>query len=313
MINLPDGKNVMSTHVCDNGIPGLPTVLMGNIVLSLAIASLIGIFPLCMAGCKAVFDNNKWDMMFDGAVILTGYKDLSTDLWTLPILTKMCTALEPTVLPQPSPCLVCAPNLLINASNVHPDVALATFTHSVRTRANAIKFAHQSLCNPQILTLSMLSTRGSSKGAQIWWKLWSSSTSIPAQQWQEAAWKDPTMASVAPDTINQKIPQYNLHWWPRFCPWSYLFSMQSLCTQALRMACNWDPTSLRTTATTWLQICFVLEHSKTKIAALSTMTSRGHSLSCHSMEAYVFCPLPPWIKCHPHDTHCWVGQHQHNL
>ncbi len=31
-INLPDGKKVMSTHVCDINILGLPTVLMGHIV-----------------------------------------------------------------------------------------------------------------------------------------------------------------------------------------------------------------------------------------------------------------------------------------
>ncbi len=36
---------------------------------------------------------------------------------------------------------------------IHPGVDLATFTHSVRTRANGVKFAHQSLCNPKISTL----------------------------------------------------------------------------------------------------------------------------------------------------------------
>jgi hypothetical protein len=35
----------------------------------------------------------------------------------------------------------------------HPGVTLAAFTHLVRTRANRVKFAHQSLCNPKILTL----------------------------------------------------------------------------------------------------------------------------------------------------------------
>ncbi len=31
-INLPDGKVVESTHVCDMVIPGLPTVLVGHIL-----------------------------------------------------------------------------------------------------------------------------------------------------------------------------------------------------------------------------------------------------------------------------------------
>jgi hypothetical protein len=61
-INLPDGKKVMSPHMCDIQIPGLLTVLVGHIVLSLSIESLIGICPLCKTGCKVVFDNNKFDL-----------------------------------------------------------------------------------------------------------------------------------------------------------------------------------------------------------------------------------------------------------
>jgi hypothetical protein len=53
-INLPDGKQIRSTHVCDIQIPGLPTMLLGHIVSSLSIASLIGIRPLCQAGCKVI-------------------------------------------------------------------------------------------------------------------------------------------------------------------------------------------------------------------------------------------------------------------
>jgi hypothetical protein len=100
-INLPDGKQIQSTHMCDIQIPGLPTVLTGHIVPSLSIASLIGIRLLCKAGCKAIFDNKKCGMMFNGVVILRGFKDPSTDLWTLglPIPTKVCTAPGPTVLP----------------------------------------------------------------------------------------------------------------------------------------------------------------------------------------------------------------------
>jgi hypothetical protein len=102
-INLPNGKQVQSTHVCDIRIPGLPTVLTGHIVPSLCIASLIGIRPLCKAGCKVIFDNKKCNVVFDGVVILHGFKEPSTDLWTLPIPTKVCTAPGPTVPPQPGP------------------------------------------------------------------------------------------------------------------------------------------------------------------------------------------------------------------
>jgi hypothetical protein len=71
-INLPDGNKVMSTHVCNIHIPILPTVLTGHIVPSLTNVSLIGIRPLCKAGCKVVFDNDKCKVMYNPNIILTG-------------------------------------------------------------------------------------------------------------------------------------------------------------------------------------------------------------------------------------------------
>ena len=68
-INLPDGKKICSTHVCDINIPGLPTVLTGHIVPLLTIASLIGIRPLCKAGCTVTFDNEKCDVKHNGRTI----------------------------------------------------------------------------------------------------------------------------------------------------------------------------------------------------------------------------------------------------
>ncbi len=64
----------MSTHVCNIHIPGLPTVLTGHIVQSLTTVSLIGIHPLCKAGCKIVIDDNKCEVMCNDNIISTGYK-----------------------------------------------------------------------------------------------------------------------------------------------------------------------------------------------------------------------------------------------
>jgi hypothetical protein len=166
-INLPDGKRIKSLHVCDIQIKGLPTTLVGHIVPSLTVASLIGIQPLCKAGCTVVFDDKKCDVVYDGRVILRGYIDPSTDLWTLPIPKTVCAAPGPTVLPQSGPCIDCAPHLPVlhpEASNYHPTIAVASFTHSVQTRANAVKFAHQSLCNPKISTLLKAVQKGFLKG-----------------------------------------------------------------------------------------------------------------------------------------------------
>jgi hypothetical protein len=61
-------------NICDINIPGLPTVLMGHIVPSLTITSLIDVCPLCKVGCKVVFYSKKCDVTFDSKVIYMGTK-----------------------------------------------------------------------------------------------------------------------------------------------------------------------------------------------------------------------------------------------
>ena len=85
-INLPDGRQVQLTHICDIAIPGLPTTLTGHIVPDLTVASLFGIRVLCKAGCKVVFNRDKCKVYYKDVIILRGSKDPSTDLWTLPIV-----------------------------------------------------------------------------------------------------------------------------------------------------------------------------------------------------------------------------------
>ena len=175
-INLPDGKKVLSTHTCDIRIPGLPTVLTGHIVPGIKMASLFGIRVLCNAGCTVTFDAAKCVVKYNTKVILRGYKDPSTDLWTLPLTPtqvcttqgtpvrvphvelqaapsrKSCVSLDaslmmydpPTVaaLSRPGPCIGRAPH-----------IDFAGFSYARTTKANAVKFAHQGICNPPISSL----------------------------------------------------------------------------------------------------------------------------------------------------------------
>jgi hypothetical protein len=161
IINLPDGRKVKLTHECNINIPGLPCTLTGHIVPTLAVASLISIRLLCKAGGKVIFDNKKCEVVYKEKVVLRGFKDASTDLWTLPIPIK---GMQTTpghvpkgtnyILPRPGPCEGCAPHPPTEATEVASEVVnMATFTHSVKTHANKVKFAHQSLCNPKISTL----------------------------------------------------------------------------------------------------------------------------------------------------------------
>jgi hypothetical protein len=85
-INLPEGKQVRSTHVWDIAIPGLPIISTGQIVPDVALALLIGICLLSKTGCCVIFNNHKCEVECNGNVVLRGYKDPSTNLWTLPIM-----------------------------------------------------------------------------------------------------------------------------------------------------------------------------------------------------------------------------------
>ena len=71
--------------MCDYEIPGLPMSIEAHIVPDLTVASLIGICILCKAGCIVIFTDKACYVIYGGKVILTGYKDPSTDLWILSI------------------------------------------------------------------------------------------------------------------------------------------------------------------------------------------------------------------------------------
>jgi hypothetical protein len=90
-INLPDGRQIKSTHICDIDIPGLPTTLTGHIVPNLAIDSLFGIRVLCKAGCKVVFDDEN----------VTYYIKTSSSYVVIKIRPQTC-GLSPLFRPQQS-------------------------------------------------------------------------------------------------------------------------------------------------------------------------------------------------------------------
>jgi hypothetical protein len=157
-------------HICDLKVPGLPYVLKGHIVPNLTVVSLIGIHILCKVGCIVVFTYAACYMMYNGEVILTGHKDPSTDLWILPIIPdaiknqeNLQTFQGATPL-QAGPCMTRAPQCPVSLPKTPPAMEVATFTHSVQTRANAIKISHQALCNPKILSLLKAMQKGFLKG-----------------------------------------------------------------------------------------------------------------------------------------------------
>ncbi len=154
-VTLPDGRRIHSTRVCDIRIPGLPSILTGHIMPEMTTALLFGIRILCKAGCKVTFDNDKCQVFYNDAIILTGYKDPISDLWTLPILTgkTIRTSLGAPHQPPLGPCMSDAPT----------DVA--NFSYHRTTTENNIKLMHQSLGSPPKRSLLTAIRRGFLCGA----------------------------------------------------------------------------------------------------------------------------------------------------
>jgi hypothetical protein len=184
-VTLANGCWVLSTHMCDIVIPGLPTTLVGHIIPELSIASLFGIRVLTEAGCMVKFDNKKCVIKYNGKTILVGMKDPTTDLWTLliispagkathlndeaeqdPFVTLREEFLEATskasfsntsmlAIPVCASAQACTSRGKATKSlKINPPLnQVGFFTHIIRTKANSIKFAHQSLCSPRISTL----------------------------------------------------------------------------------------------------------------------------------------------------------------
>jgi hypothetical protein len=124
-INLPDGSKVKLTHMCSITIPGLPTILTGHIVPTFTIALLIGIRVLCSkAGCSVLFTKLKCDVIYKKQVILRGFKEPATNLWTLPINSMMVNSKRKVGKPHKKP---------IAVDNFERIGDLATFTRSIRT------------------------------------------------------------------------------------------------------------------------------------------------------------------------------------
>ncbi len=151
-----DGWQVVSTHMCIIHIDGFPFVLMGHIIPDLSIALLFGIRLLMEVGSNVTFDKHKCPMQYIGKIILSGDKDPSTDLWTLPLgSVDMTTHRVNDTIPSAAP---------VHAkAHAHLPTPIACFT-TVRTKANSVRFAHQSLCSPCILTLLKAIRRGQLKG-----------------------------------------------------------------------------------------------------------------------------------------------------
>jgi hypothetical protein len=142
--------------MCDIVIEGLPSILMGYIIPDLSIASLFGIRVLTESGCEITFTTTECIVRYNNKIILRGAKDPVTDFWTLPLGTASMTSQPPSRLPSAALC--------VTDAHTHSPLQIAFFTHTVRTKANSIRFAHQLLYSPTIPTLLKAIKKGYVRG-----------------------------------------------------------------------------------------------------------------------------------------------------
>ncbi len=156
-VSLTDSCQVMLTHMCDIHIDGLSIDLTGHITPDLSIALLFGIQVKTEAGCEVTFTQQECIICYNDRIILRGKKDPPTDLWTLPLGSQGMTS-------QHAQCILPLVALIVAGAHAHPAVQIAFFMHTMHAKANCIRFAHQLLCSPRILTLLKAINRGFLKG-----------------------------------------------------------------------------------------------------------------------------------------------------
>ncbi len=146
---------MVTMHICNITIPGLPMVLTGHIMPDMTTTSLFRIRFFCKAGCQVLFNNDTCQVIYEGNVILTGYKDPISDVWMLPVLpiASTRTALDALHQSPLNPCLSDAPH------------ETANFSYHCTMKENNMKYMHQSLCIPPKSSLLVAIRQGFLRGA----------------------------------------------------------------------------------------------------------------------------------------------------
>ena len=162
-----------STHTAELPIQALPPAARHVDVFPSMDKSLIGVGPLCDAGCKVVFDTTKCTITCpnEETIHCPRHED---GLWTLPIHTveQACTAIKAHC-NQPDSTLDTASNLTQDDNESPPlaidaDTQLAmvktalAVTHHTNssTPGQMVAFAHAALFSPPLSTLEMAMKKG---------------------------------------------------------------------------------------------------------------------------------------------------------
>ena len=104
-------------------------------------SSLISTRKFCAAGAKVVFDEKECRVYYNNALVLTGTKDRTTDLWKLPIN------------PPTKPCKSSLPHMDLHLQPQQQVQHGAFNVYTIPHKRNQVKYMHQTFLNAPIATL----------------------------------------------------------------------------------------------------------------------------------------------------------------
>jgi hypothetical protein len=113
-------------------------------------------------GYTVTFNIDKSDIKYNCTEIPRRENDARTNLWTLPLGNGMTqtTARHDSVMPVLACPNMASAHTCLSMQDSTKESPTAFFTHATRSKANSIKYAHQSLCSPRISTLPKAICRG---------------------------------------------------------------------------------------------------------------------------------------------------------
>ena len=159
-ITLPDGANIQSSHTCNLDIPWLPAAVMAaHIVPGLSHSSLISTRRFCDAGYSVTYNADKCTITKDNITVLEGHRDLTTQLWHLPInpptppTYRESTGIDTAPASRQLPLIYRQPTPASRAHLLPPPEHQINNVHTIAHIQNRVKYMHQSFFCPPHQTL----------------------------------------------------------------------------------------------------------------------------------------------------------------
>ena len=158
-----DGTKIKASHSVTIPLaPQLsPAASKGHILNGLTTGSLISIGPLCDDNCIAIFSKFKVSIVKDGRIIITGLRNPTNGLWTIPLAPKSSPKCTPARVRGASTRKILAPaSTPVPAPRSKSPASVSSAIRTASTKADLAAFVQATLFSPVVSTLIRAIKRG---------------------------------------------------------------------------------------------------------------------------------------------------------